>query len=53
MAPKIQLLFMEGWLVELEVVLAKPEWLRHLICLARGPQKISQLYFCLIWEGPV
>ena len=48
MAPEVQLLSIEGWLVELEVVLAKPEWLKHLTCPTRGPQKSSQLCFCLI-----
>ena len=40
---------MEGWLIELEVVLAKPEWLKHLTRPARGPQKSLQLCFCIIW----
>ena len=36
MALEVQLLSMEGWLVELEVMLAKPEWLKHLTRSARG-----------------
>ena len=42
--------FYGGWLVEPEVVLAKPEWFKRLTRLARGLLKSLQLYSCLIWD---
>ena len=45
MALEVQLLFMEGWLVESEVVLAKSEWLKHLTRPTKDLQKSSQLCF--------
>ena len=44
--------FHGGWLVEPEVVLAKPEWFKCLTHPSRGLQKSLQLCFCLIWGGP-
>ena len=43
--------FHGGWLVEPEVVLANPEWLKHLTHPVGGLLKSLELCFCLIWGG--